>query len=316
MKKLAVIVINYGTLELSKNCVGAILLNLPHNSHIVVVDNHSPDRSGEQLEEWVASEHQGSPIEVVLSPENHGFSGGNNIGIQSVNAEYYLLINSDTVVRPGALQLMVDTLDKVEHGVGLLTPRLEFEDGTPQISCFRFHNPISEFLTAASLNLFTRVLKRFDVPVDLVDTPTYCQWSSFACIMIKKKVFDDIGLMDEGYFLYYEDTDLCRTALAGGWKTMNQPEAHVVHYRGGSAELKSNIVNKKRLPKYYYAARARYFCKFYGRLGLLAANIMWTLGATLGVVKSRLKKEPSQVCDKQFRDIWQFNISPMKRYRP
>ena len=317
MLKLTAVVLNYGTYELTKNCVNALLDDLPANANIVIVDNKSPDGSGLELEKWLLEEKAADPVSIILSPENHGFSGGNNLGIQANEAEHYLLINSDTLVRKGALQAMLAEFElDTKKEIGLVTPRLEFEDGTAQISCFRFHNPVSEFLTAAAFNPFTKALSAFDVPIPVSDQKTVSEWSSFACIMIRREVIQTAGLMDEGYFLYYEDTDYCRTAHQKGWLTKNVPEGHVVHFRGGSAELKSNVLLKKRLPKYYYASRSRYFYKFYGRFGLIAANVLWTLGATIGLLKAKIKNAPSELCEKQFQDIWLYNREPMKKFRP
>ncbi|MFT7558362.1 MAG: N-acetylglucosaminyl-diphospho-decaprenol L-rhamnosyltransferase [Flavobacteriales bacterium] len=313
---LAVVIINYGTLELTKACVESVLPQLGDNNKIVIVDNNSPDQSGLDIRTWLEEQNITERCSLVLSDENTGFSGGNNLGIKALDAKNYLLLNSDAIVRENAIAHMLDALRSEDQSVGLATPRLEWEDARPQISCFRFHNPISEFIRAISTNIITRALGAFDVPIDVKDDDSYCEWSSFACIMIKREVLDDVGLMDEGYFLYYEDADYCREAHNMGWRTINTPSAHVIHLRGGSSETKENIIEKKRLPLYVHASRTRYFYKHYGFFGLLIANLMWTVGAVVSEAKRIVFNKPSPICQGQFKDIWFRFTKPGEKYRP
>ncbi len=103
-------------------------------------------------------------------------------------------------------------------------------------------------------------------------------WVSFACAMIRADVVRDVGILDEGFFLYYDDADYCRTVRKAGWKIGCCETARVVHLEGQSNELPEKALRRERKPRYYYVSRSRYFAKHTGTVGLWAANIAWTTG--------------------------------------
>ena len=147
--KLAVIIINYKTADLVMQCLESLLNQLAGlDAKAIVVDNLSPDDSLARLRSWLAARPDRALVEIVESGVNGGFSAGNNAGIRAANADYYLLLNSDTIVRPGAISALLRTADSNPEA-GLISPRLEWPDGVAQESCFRFLSPASEFIGAA-----------------------------------------------------------------------------------------------------------------------------------------------------------------------
>lgn len=311
--ELLIVIINYKTAKMVIDCLQTVLPQLAPGQAVVVVDNFSNDGSAEEIEQWLNTnniEH----VTLIKSPVNTGFSGGNNIGIRSRSADHYLLLNSDTLLREGALSALLATA-RNNPKAGLVSPRLEWPDGKPQISCFRYHSPFSELINAAASGPVTRLLNRWNVPIDVSQAPTTPEWTSFACVLIKKQVIEDVGLMDEGYFLYYEDADYCRTARNIGWEIVNNPDAHVVHLRGGSSDVKKNISQRKRLPKYFYASRNRYFAKHYGHAGLMMTNICWYIGRTISFIRECLGKKDVVSREYEYADIWTNISQPVKPYR-
>ena len=310
--KFAVVIINYKTPEMTIDCVSSVLSEVhSENAVIVIVDNNSADGSIEKIEFWIRENNFQDKIFFCKSPKNSGFSGGNNIGISRVQAEYYILLNSDTIVRSNAFKVMLSTF-QLDQRIGFVSPRLEDEDGTGQVSCFRFHSPLSELIKSAQTGVITKLLSNYDIPIQLTNTLSFPPWTSFACIAVRAEVIEDIGLMDESYFLYYEDTDYCRTAHERGWKVANNPDAHVVHLRGGSAELKSKAKLRQRLPQYHFESRRFYFCKFYGRIGFVYANLLWSLGRFISKARELSGNRPRGVSQFEWLDIWtkkQINIS-------
>ncbi len=302
---LGIVVINFRTPDLVKNCVAALGSQLEENdARVAIIDNFSNDGSADEIAEWLRTgELWKSRAFLIRSPSNEGFSGGNNIGIEAFDADHILLLNSDTLVRPGALSAMLAASAR-EKDAGIIAPRLEDEDGTPQISCFRFHSPVSEFLVAAETAPLDRIFRSSVVPVPVSQTPIACDWASFACVLIKREAICDAGLMDDGYFMYFEDADYCRTLKKFGWRVVYEPAARVVHLRGGSSPVKSSMNAKKRPPAYYYAARTRYFRKAYGPLGHVAANLMWLAGRAVARFRSLFGKPPPVLCEHQGRDQW------------
>ena len=132
--------------------------------------------------------------------------------------------------------------------------------------------------------------------------------------MVLHEVLDAIGPMDEGFFMYFEDVEFCRRARNAGWGIVHNPNARVVHLRGGSSPVKQRIIERKRLPRYYFASRTRYFYLTYGWWGLTLANILWSLGRFVSRSRELLERRPQSVPDRQWRDIWTNWLHPGERW--
>jgi len=297
------VIVNYKTPQLTIDCLLSMRDSETLSHNIIIVDNNSGNECTEQLDQAIAK-HFLNQINFVKSERNVGFSAGNNIGINSTSSEFVLLLNSDTIVRPGAIETLVQTLQD-NPKMGMASPRLEWPDGSPQESCFRFHRPVNELIRSACTGPITRLLKRYEVPLPVCDEISYPEWTSFACVLIRRELFEQIGLLDDEFFMYFEDVDFCRRACSAGWPIINNPQARVVHLRGGSSPVKSQAAKKKRLPRYFYESRTRYYYKHFGRSGLLMANLFWHLGAVVGRVRKLVNGSyQPNICESQWRDIW------------
>lgn len=304
MKRLAVIILNYRTPQLTIDCLRSLLPQIDSEQHqVIVVDNASADGSVDRIQSVIDSEVWQDWVTLLPSAVNGGFSAGNNLGIQAIAAEAYLLLNSDTLVRPDAIKTLLEAMDR-HPTVGIFSPRLEWPDSTPQISCFRYQSPFSELIDGAATGLVTRLLKNYNVPLAVSDESLSPQWTSFACVLIRREVIAAIGLMDEGYFMYYDDVDYCRRSRSAGWPVLHIPQARVVHLRGGSGSVKSDLAKRKRPRPYLYQSRSRYFAKFYGRTGLWVANGCWLLGRGVSSVREWLGNKEPHTCEAMERDIW------------
>lgn len=313
---LLVVIVNFRTPAVVIDCLDTLLPELVDvGAKAVVVDNHSADDSVERLRRWHAERGLPQRVSIVESPRNTGFAGGNNTGIRSMSAGSYLLLNSDTLVRPGALRRLLDARDRYP-GAGLISPRLEWPDGTPQESCFTFHTPTSELLGAAQTSVIDRFFSRHLVGRAVQDVPTFPEWTSFACVLVRAEVFEQIGLLDEGYFMYFEDVAFCRRARDAGWDIVNVPDARIVHLRGGSSPVKSRAREKRRLPRYFYESRTRYFYQAYGWSGLTAANLMWWAGRCVSRTRQALGRSDKSAIQRQWLDIWTNWTSPLRPYTP
>lgn len=312
--ELLIVIINYKTAEMTCECLESLLPEMNvSDSRVVIVDNDSQDNSVAYIQKWIESANT-QKVRLIASENNGGFAAGNNIGILSHNAENYLLLNSDTIVRPGAIQKLIAAL-KGDVSVGLASPRLEWLDARPQESCFNQHTIVSEFLSAAKTGPITKLLNKFVVAKTITDNASLSEWTSFACVMIRRSVFEQVGLLDEDFFMYFEDAEFCYRARKAGWKISNYPEAHVVHLRGGSSPLKSQAKLRKRLPRYFYESRTRYFYLLYGHTGLLAANLFWSCGALVASFRTLFSKRyQSNIAENQWRDIWINFLNPTKPY--
>ncbi len=309
---LAIIIVNYRTPHLVVDCLRSLQAQIEVGSDcVVIVDNASSDDSIPILEQAIAENEAHQWVKLVASPVNGGFSAGNNVGIKAVSADAYLLLNSDTIVRPNAIAQLLDALAQHPEA-GLISPRLEWPDGTPQISCFRYHSPVSELIDAAATGPLTQRLNRYNVPIPVSDTPFEPQWTSFACVLIRQQVIEQVGLMDEGYFMYFDDVDYCRQATNAGWRVLHWPQARVVHLRGGTSSVKAEIAARQRPRPYLYASRSRYFAKFYGKTGLWAANLCWLAGRSVSLLREWIEQKPPHTCEYKSQDIWMNWKNPVK----
>jgi len=302
--KILVSIINYRTRALTLECVQSVLEAIGTlDARVVVVDNASGDGSCEAIAEWIAAQPAGTPVQLVRSPTNTGFSGGHNQGIAAVEAEYYLLLNSDAVLRPEFLKAILMAAE-AHPDAGLIAPQIETDSGEIQVSQFRFHSPWSELVRAAGAGPITRALARHVVALDPPVDPAIVEWASFACIMLRGEMVKTLGPMDEGYFLYFEDAEYCLRARRAGWHIALAPEAVAVHFRGGSGPVKAKAKARKRLPAYYYSSRTRFFYQAHGRTGLFMANLAWHLGRGVAWLRAALGGRPHLAIDQEARDIW------------
>jgi GT2 family glycosyltransferase len=307
--KLAAVIVNYKTAKLVTQCLTSLMEELVAiNARVIVVDNCSPDDSVSVLRDWIAGNDNRRLVHLIESKTNCGFSGGNNIGIRAVDADYYLLLNSDTIVRSQAISVLLQSSESSPKA-GIVSPRLEWPDATPQQSCFRFPSPISEFIDAARSGPITAALTSYEVHLPVSEGVSRPDWTSFACVLVRHEVLDQIGLMDEGFFMYFEDAEFCRRAKSAGWEIMHNPAARVVHLRGGSSPVKKKMLERKRLPRYYYASRTRYFYLASGRLGLTLANILWSTARCISKFRELLGRA-SSIPERQWLDIWTNWLDP------
>lgn len=312
---LCVVVVNYATPGLVIDCLETLIPQVRAlDATVALVDNASPDDSVQRLKRWIADRDAHDCVSVIEAPNNGGFAAGNNLGIKSCDARFYLLLNSDTLVGDGALERLVATISS-EDDVGLVGPRLRWADGKPVESCFRYHRPISQLISSAKTGFITRLLARYEVPISVTEERSFPEWTSFACVMVRREVFEQVGELDDGFFMYFEDVEFSFRARQAGWQILNEPTASVVHLNGGSSPVKSRARQRRRLPRYFYESRTRYFYMLYGRAGLLAANLWWTVGWTISLFRSAFQRTyQSPACKAQWRDIWINFGTPMAAY--
>lgn len=307
---LAIVILNYRTPGMVVDCLETLADQIFETERVVVVDNQSGDDSAPQIRAAIEKNDWGSWVDFHEADGNHGFSAGNNVGILAVDAEVYFLLNSDTLVRPGAMAELRKALQQ-NPNAALVSPRLEWPDGALQVSAFRDPTFISEFDRAAGTGPISKLLRRWSTSPTPSQEPVPFEWASFAAILIRREVFEKIGLMDEGYFLYFEDIDFCRRARLAGFQSLYWPQAQVVHLRGGSGPVKEQQAKRRPLPLYFYASRSRFFAKSYGWLGLLAANVLWMCGRTVSLLRELLTGKKRHLCEKEGRGLWHNFLRPV-----
>lgn len=312
--EVCVVIVNFRTPDLVIDCLQTLLPALNGiDACISLVDNHSGDNSLEILQSWLVENDPNNCVHLIESESNSGFAGGNNMGIKAFKARYYLLLNSDTLVRLGAIRKLLDTAKRYPEA-GLVSPRLEWPDGIPQISCFRFPTVLTQMLEAAQTDLISMCFRSHEVPIPISNQIIHPPWTSFACVLIRQEVIEQVGLLDEGYFMYFDDIDYCYRTRAASWDIVHNPDCHIVHLRGGSGPVKAMAAKKKRLPCYYYESRARFYYKVYGHSGLILANLLWWLGRTVSKIRQIFGRSDKASIERQWLDIWINWRNPDKPY--
>jgi len=284
---LLIIILNYRTPDLTIDCLESLVeevRSLPL-TRVVVTDNDSNDGSVEKIGTAIATHNWADWVELMPLERNGGYAFGNNAAIRPALASdsppsYTLLLNPDTVVRPGAIKALLDFMEQHSE-VGIAGSRLEDPDGTPQRSAFRFPTLQSELDLSLRLGIVTRLLSRWELAPSIVDTPQQTDWVAGASMIVRREVFEAIGLLDEKYFMYFEEVDFCLKANRAGWACWYVPESRVVHLVGQSSGVTDTKIPPKRLPTYWFDSRRRFFLKNYGFLYALMTDTVGIVGVAM-----------------------------------
>jgi len=226
---ISVVIVAWNAQHYLKLCLESLAAAPPRRSmEVLVVDNASSDATVEMVES------QFPWVKLIRSPENLGFSKGNNVAIRQARGRYIALVNPDVIVFPGCLDALADFLDE-NPKVGNVGPRVFNPDMTQQSTCRRFPTLWNNFCSATALaTTFTKSRifageHMWFFPHDrtlAVDVIVGC--FSF----IRREAFDAVGLLDEDLFMYGDDVDWCRRARNAGWEVVFYPGAQAIHDRG------------------------------------------------------------------------------------
>lgn len=302
--RLCIVIVNYRTAGLAIDCLRSLSLQIndPRRTRVIVADNASGDGSMERLAAALVGNGWSGWAELLALPRNGGFAYGNNAGIAAALAstsppDYVLLLNPDTLVRPGAISALVDFMD-THPRAGIAGSLLENATGGVDCSAHRTPSPLGELDGAARLGPLNRLLQRYAVSPPVRSAAHECDWVSGASMIIRREVIAGVGPMDEGYFLYFEEVDFCCRARASGWSVWYVPQSRVLHLEGASTGIR---VAAKRRAAYWYDSRRRFFVKHHGIGGLLLADLLWVAGrlsfllrCALGMTRQELHADPQR----------------------
>jgi len=256
---ISIIVVNYNTKDLLIDCVRSIYASLRANrlkAEIIVVDNASSDASVEVVK------NEFSGVRVIENNENHGFARANNQGIMVAKGRYVLLLNSDTIVLNDCLSKVLEFADDTPSA-GIVGCKVLNPDHSLQFSCF--HQP--NFLT--ELVFFTKtIIKNFWDPITYFKYMKYWKhnsvkevaWLSGCFLLIRRNVFDLVGLLEEAYFMYKEDVEFCyRIRKKTNLKIFYYPYASIIHLKGASSDWDNHSLIKNG-----YVNTLMFFQRYYG----------------------------------------------------
>jgi GT2 family glycosyltransferase len=283
-----VAIVNYRTGAMVAECLASLAsqLVLLRGGRVIVVDNASGDDSVAQIAAAIDANNWGDWVELIAAPRNGGFAYGNNRAIERAREldpqlSAIAFFNPDTVVRPGALRALLSHLES-HTDAGIVGAAIEDEHGASQKSAHPFPSPLTELVAGSQLGLAARL-----VGVDALaeGRSQRCDWVSGAAFVVRREVFERIGGLDEGYFLYFEEVDFCRRARRAGWTCWTVADARVIHREGSS----TGIREVQRRPPYWFESRRRYFAKSYGTIGLIVADALWAIGRASYLVRRAIR---------------------------
>jgi N-acetylglucosaminyl-diphospho-decaprenol L-rhamnosyltransferase len=293
---VAVVIVNFRTAALVVRCLESLRDQVEGRGHrqVVVVDNDSADGSAERIEAAIRDNGWQPWARLERSPRNGGFGAGNNVALRGLLArpdapEAVWLLNPDTEVEPGALDALLDHMDR-HPDCGIVGSQLIDADGTPWPYAFRFPSWQGELESAMASRWVTRWMADRVVAMRMGDRPQSVDWVSGASMMVRRSVFEQIGLLDEGYFLYFEETDFARRAQNAGWASWYVPASRVVHISGQSTGVTGQQAAKRRRPAYWFESRRRYFVKHHGAAYAVAADATFVGARLAWHLRRRLRR--------------------------
>ena len=232
--KFSVVIVNYASWPLTVRCVESLKASGYTGFEVVIVDNDRPEPP-----------EIGSPVRVIRNLGNAGVARAWNQGISASTGEIVVLINPDTVVGSDFFERM-EAFFEENASAGVAGPRILDDDGTLQLSARREVSMISGLFGRTSLltRLFPRsTLVRSQFPAITDDSvSTQADWVSGACMAVRRRVLEEIGPLDERFFMYFEDADLCRRAREAGWSVYYLPHIEVTHGAGGSTRSRPRAI--------------------------------------------------------------------------
>lgn len=293
---LSVIIVSWNTRELLAQCLASLpAATAGLTSEVIVVDNGSTDGSPALVAERFPA------VRLLTNAENVGYVRANNQALRLAQGRYVVLLNSDTVAPPESLTRMVQFLD--EHAeIGAAGPKLLNPDGTFQGSYAYFPTMGSVALSAAGL------ARRLYLPYDPSPAPRPGEvshpvdWVPGACLLIRQTTLAAVGLLDEGFWMYSEDTDLCYRIQRAGWQVYYLPDVAVVHFGGASSrQCRPDSVGR------LYRSKLRFCRKHYGFLStlLLSGVIAAAYGVKAGIAVLALPLPARRAAARtQFQTAW------------
>lgn len=276
MPELSIIIVNWNACDLLQRCLQAVYTTAGDlDLEVLVLDNHSGDNS-------VALVRDRFPqARLIENQENIGFARANNQGMQLARGAYYLLLNTDAFLHAGALETMVRFMEENPE-TGAAGCKLFYEDGSLQRSCTSFPTLSTELWQVLWLDrLFPRhpLFGKYWMTYWNFNDSRQVDSILGACMLLRREAIDQVGMFDESYFMYSEETDLCYRLKRAGWQVRFIPHASATHIWGGTSKRIQEETTFLRL----YKSRTLFFRKHYGGFVTLLYKGVLFLGSLMRV---------------------------------
>jgi len=289
---VAVVIVNYRTPELTKRCVAALAGEraLVPKLRAIVVDGGSSDGSAAELAATLSQHDYVDWVSFLPLTVNGGFAWANNQAILTLSRDatppdFVHLLNPDTEVRRGAVASLAREM-LAEPRCGAAGSQLLSVAGEIAASAFRFPSPGREIVNAAESQTLGRFLGISPTVIDS-SSAIEADWVSGASVMFRSAALRETGLLDDGFFLYFEEVELMHRLHLKGWTVRYVPASRVVHVEAAA----TGVTRARALPDYWYNSRRRYFALSGGRFGGLTADLAWLAGRSAAMAKKLIGRE-------------------------
>ncbi|MEQ1548907.1 MAG: glycosyltransferase family 2 protein [Chakrabartia sp.] len=285
---ITVVIVNYRTPELTLRCVEALCGErraLPEIS-VVIVDGGSADGSAAVLQQGLDQPRFHGWTRVLPLAFNGGFGWANNQAMMDVLQQdapptFIHLLNPDTLIEPGAVVRLAEVAQQYPKA-GAIGSQLIETDGQRSGSAFRFPSVAREFLRGAQTGIVGRLLGIKPILITSEDTCA-ADWVTGASVLLRSDALRDVGLFDDGFFLYFEEVELMHRMRRGGWDVLHAPLSRVMHIGGAATGVVSDM--RKPMPPYWFQSRRRFFTRAYGPKRAWLASAGWLVGDSIWHVR-------------------------------
>ncbi len=265
---LSIIIVSWNVRDLLRRCLESLRRQSfvqdadgGEQTEIIVVDNASADGTVEMLRAMAPQFNSAMNMRVIANSENVGFTRGNDQALALAQGRYLFLLNPDTELRPGALQTLIDYMD-AHPRVGIVGPQLVYADGSLQSSRRRFPTLATAFFESTRLQQWfprSPILARYYMLDTSDDAAQEVDWVTGSAMFVRREVYEQVGGLDEGFFMYAEELDWCYRAKKAGWQIVYLPSAQIVHHEGKSSE---QVLAQRDI--YFHSSKVRFFRKYRG----------------------------------------------------
>ena len=298
---LSIIIVNWNTADLLKNCLESIYQHVSLEKEVIVVDNNSTDNSVDMVRTSFPQ------VQLIAESENLGFPKGNNVGLELAHGRYILLLNPDTEVYAEGLEPLIQFMDE-NPAIGIAGPTLWNPDGTHQPSQAPFPTLWIEFLRQTMLY---RVVPNEKQKRAHKNIQQQAEMVTGAALCIRRSCYEQIGPLDPQIFMFYEDTDWCKRAHDHGWEIWYLPTAGIMHVKAAASSRFARtrtLLDSQRSTIYY-------FQKHYGSSAVWGLRGITLCGSVLRAIKSLIQwvlnqNRPDQAARLQaYRKMFQWGLT-------
>ncbi len=287
-----IILVSWNTRDLTLQCLDSLADSVsPYRMSVLVIDNASQDDS------VISIEQQHPEVQLIRNTDNRGFAAANNQGIQAGQGRYVLLLNTDTIAHPQAIAKLISFADTHKRA-GMIGPMLLNPDGSYQGSFAAQPTLLSELLSATGLGvrIFGHWFPNYGPSkAAIAQQAGYIQG---ACMLVRREALDQVGLLDEQYFMYSEEPDWCYRMAQSGWEIWYTPDACITHYGGQSTRQR-----RHEMMVILYRSKVRFFMKHRGKTyAVLFCGLLLTILRAKQLV-NYLREPRQKVCWISWRDL-------------